>query len=64
MDYNKLFCIFPWAFYAAFIIDGLICGIKQHIHWTKCGLMPNIDRLYIILYLPIFITIMFILYYI
>jgi len=64
MDYNKLFCIFPWAFLAALVIDGFVCGIKQQFHWAKYGLMPDVDRLYIILYLPIFIVISFIFYYI
>lgn len=64
MDYNKLFCIFPWAFFAAFVIDGFICGIKQQIQYAKHSLMPDVDRLYIILYLPICIVILFILYYI
>lgn len=54
MDYNKLFCIFPWAFFAAFVIDGFICGIKQQIHWAKYGLMPDVD-VYILFYIYLFL---------
>ena len=64
MDYNKLFCIFPWAFFAAFIIDGFICGIKQILIELRGGYNTNIDGLYIILFLPLWIIISFIFYYI
>ena len=64
MNYNKLFCIFPWAFFAALIINGFICGFKQILIELRGEYNTNTDGLYIILLLPLWIIISFIFYYI